>query len=259
MKALLYGIVFMFISSVTAYPMTYEQMMNLKGANMLGVRADVLLKQYGLPTYIVDQGVTTDMPRKKVKWGRHKFKLTDDNWNFVYITKKLKKEDIDARYWINTNPIFPVEFGDLVHIVFITAGKRIDLIYDKEQKKYITKAPKTLFESHEVTYITGSFASSIPVGEITTLYGEDYKKVRDTTQKEVIRYSIVKKGYSDYPEFVYQVDFHTNGYSVNGYNMSFDYAKWYELVDKWLIEQREKVRTELGLDKAQPAAKPAKE
>ncbi len=192
MKALFYGIVLLFILSTTAYPMTYEQMMNLKGADKLNVRTDVLLKQYGLPTYIVDHGVTTDSPRTKVRWGRHELKLTEDDWNFVYTTMKLKKEDIDARYWINTKPIFSGVFSGLSQIVFYTLGKQPYLVYDKKQKKYIKTAPKTLFEAHEVTGVTGVLASSISINEITIMYGKDYEKTRDTALQEVIRYSVVK-------------------------------------------------------------------
>lgn len=116
--------------TVNSHSMTYEQMIKLKGIDMIGKSAEDVLSRYGLPGAIVDHGVTTDQPQKKIKWGRHELSLTEDDWNLVYSSSKIEK--IDSRYWINPKRIFPGDFYGFYKVVFFAFNK--PNIYNHDQK-----------------------------------------------------------------------------------------------------------------------------
>ncbi|MEN6318677.1 MAG: hypothetical protein ABFD82_07975 [Syntrophaceae bacterium] len=234
MRKLFYGILLVFLSCAASYSMTYEQMLNLGGADMLGERVDVLLKNYGLPTSMVDHGITTAMPQKKIEWDYHVLMLTEGDWNLIYSAKGDTRADASSR--INNKRIFPGQFAALKVIVFYSEGNKMLFSFDSKQNKFIEKKPKTQFEAHMIYRISAFFDLSITIEEIKRLYGMYDEKVRDDSMREVLRYSVIEWGKNDYPSVAYRVDFPTNGYSVGGYNISYDTKKWNALLNKWLRE-----------------------
>jgi len=234
MRKLFYGILLVFLSCVAAYSMTYEQLLNLNGADMLGERVDVLLKNHGLPTSMVDHGITSAMPQKKIKWDDHVLMLTEGDWNLIYFAKGDTRADASSR--INPQQIFPGQFAGLKVIIFYSEGNKMLFPFESKQNKFIGKKPKTQFEDHMIFRISAFFDLSITIEEIKRLYGLYDEKVRDDSMREVLRYSVIQWSGNDYPSVVYRVDFPTNGYSVGGYSISYDTKKLNDLLNKWLSE-----------------------
>ena len=57
------------IFSPPLYAMTYAQMKELKGADILTERLDSVFRDYGMPASIMDFGLDSRKPRREVAWG----------------------------------------------------------------------------------------------------------------------------------------------------------------------------------------------
>ena len=207
------------ISFGPLHAMTYAEMKELKGADLIAARADEVFKEYGVPAVIVDYGLATKKPRTDVSWGKFKISLTDDSWTLVYSGQEVTRKD--QRYWINPKPSMPGRLSGLKSLTLRTYGNAgIMVERNSTTNRLVARAPETLLQEHQVYQVTAVLPSPLAVKDIVSKYGRDFE---ETASKgtQLLRYWVAEY-LGRFPANIFAVDFELSedGSSIVSYTLS---------------------------------------
>lgn len=201
------------------HSMTFEQMKELKGTEMIDLRVSDVLGAYGLPAVIVDHGNKSFATKKNIRWTDAEMRLSGDDWDLIYQKKIQADAGTSSNGWVNPNPIMPARFSGLLKVVLSSQGRNGFIEFDKRLKKTIYKIPSNRYKAHKITGVRVELSTPIPVAEITRKYGTHYDIVVNQNKYSAIRYWVlVQNGLM--PVSLYAVDFEID----NTGNASFAYS-----------------------------------
>ena len=217
--------------------MTYTQMKELDGAELLAARADSVLQQYGMPASIVDYGLDSKKPHREVSWGTVKLSLTDDDWTLVYSGEREKETAKDPRRWVNPRPSMPGRLSGLKRLTLRTYGNAGILVErSRSNNRLIVVAPVTLLQEHQVYQITAAPLSPMTVKDIVKKYGLNYEDTADKGRK-LLRYWVVEY-LGRFPANIFAVDFELSddgsnaaSYTLSSIRVDHVQEKYNELID----------------------------
>ena len=152
------SVVILLTSFAPLRAMTYVQMKELKGADLIASRVDIVLMEYGLPAAIVDYGLATTKTRRDVALGPYRLSLTDDEWTLFYSGEKGTRKD--QTYWVNPKPSMPDRLSGLKSLILRTYGNAgIMVEINRATNRLMAMAPENLFQQHQVYQVTAILPS----------------------------------------------------------------------------------------------------
>jgi hypothetical protein len=214
------SVIILLISFAPLRAMTYVQMKELKGADLIASRVDIVLMEYGLPAAIVDYGLATTKTRRDVALGPYRLSLTDDEWTLFYSGEKGTRKD--QTYWVNPKPSMPDRLSGLKSLILRTYGNAgIMVEKNRTTNRLMARAPESLLQRHQVYQVTAILPSPMAVKEIVKKYGRDFEDTANPGMQHVIRYWVAEY-LGRFPSNIFAVDFELSddGSSAVSYTLS---------------------------------------
>jgi len=222
----------------TGYTMTIEQMKQLRGADLLDLRADEIFTKCGLPDVVIDHSTSSSI-NKNIDWNNITMNLSDGDWDLLYRNSRDTEAKSPVNGWINPSPAKSKCFSVFSLVTLFTQGGSGILKIDKKLHKTTYTVPEDLYKTHRMIGYNASLITPLSLVEIIGTYGRNDETVEKDKNSRIIRYWVLVES-SQMPVALYAVDFEINNidntcvaYRVVNSEYDFVRRKFEEFTEMW--------------------------
>lgn len=198
----------LFMMSSSAQAMRFDQMRQLAGFPLLGLRVDAVFNTCGLPAFIADSaGASTH--QQILRWADVEMNLSSMDWDMTYSSRR--DEGGHGAGWVN-----PVAGGSrclsgLSGLVLHAKGKVGFLSTRKRADKsgYITRydVPGNAYTAHQVTGLAVDLKQGVPASSLLAQYGKPDEILGSKNGTQRYLYWVVARNDKAMPVSVHAVEF----------------------------------------------------